>query len=84
MSRTARWYIISREAGRYVIVGWSKTFEAADDRVARLTRQGRYGNTLRATDRKMARRRAGPLFGITVSYLKRNPDTKGWEWTTDE
>lgn len=84
MSRTSRWYVLGREGDRYVILGWSRTIEAAEARVATLTRQGRYGNALAATSRPEARRRARQIFHITVSYLKRNPDTKRWEWTTDE
>lgn len=79
-----RWYVLGREGGRYVILGWSRTVEHAEARVAKLTRQGKYGNALAATGRPMARRRAKQIFGITVSYLKRDKDTKRWEWTTDE
>lgn len=42
MSQTIRWYVIGPEGGRWVILGWSKTAEAAD---ARLTKQ-LYGITV--------------------------------------
>lgn len=79
MSRGNRWYVLARETALattdivpvprgtvYVFEGWSRTKEAANERIDALDKLGRQGVKVFSRDREQAARDLWEIYGIKV------------------